>query len=520
MSIIRVPATTYDLTATPEPIQNSPQKILFVGQQIDDTSTPEEIVTVGVEGEENTLFGVRSQLATAIRSARMLNTVTQMDAIPYNDVGATFATGDLVVAVGGGGITSAGQTVNFSIQSQRLFSFSIVIPVGSDDDAIAVLIDSAINANTRLLVTSSVAIATVTLTSTLSGTAANFVHFNITGTTDANEPITFTWAGFSGGTGDPDVSGIAAIIGTTRYQWIVIPDGYDKATFSIFLDARFNVSNNVLDGRCLQQSTGTLAELETSVSTLNSLNFIEKGNKTVAKDLRTGASIPEYNFTCVAQLAAVAALRLTENQNIANLLVGNAGSGDNFGGIWTAAVPLHNTPFPNIAIERSNEGWDDPEQISLNSNGVGFFGNNPGNNQIILGDVVTTYLTDTIGQPDDFWKYLTTVLTASVIREFYVNNNREQYAQTVLTSGDVIPNRKQVSVNSFNAFQVSLYDILANTYGLVPAGQAAIEFYKQNLQTTANIETGTISTIQIMPINTALRAINGTLRISFDVQTS
>ncbi len=520
MSIIRVPNTTFDITAVPEAVSNSPQKVLFVGQQIDDTSIPEEIVTVGVEGEENTLFGVRSQLATGIRAFRLLNTVTQVDAVPYNDVGATFATGDLVVFVGGGGLTTAGQTINFSIQSERLFSFSIPIPIGSDDDSIASLINSTINANLTILVTSSVLAATVTLTASLTGTAANFVNFTINNTTDANEPITFTWTGFSGGIGDPDVSTIATIIGTTRYQWIVIPDGYDKETFAIFLDDRFNVSNNVLDGRCVQQSTGSEAEIELSVSTLNSRNFLQEANETVAKSLRTGGSIPEYNFTCSAQFGAVAALRLTEGQNIANLLVGNAGSGDNFGGIWTAAVPLHNTPFPNIAIERSNEGWDQPEQVSLNNNGVGFFGNNPGNNQIILGDVVTTYLKDTIGQPDDFWKFLTTVLTASVIREFYVNNNREQYAQSVLTSGNVIPLRKQVSVSSFNAFQVSLYEILANDEGLVPAGQAAIEFYKENLTTTVNIETGTITTVQIMPINTALRAINGTLRISFDVQTA
>ena len=476
MSIIRVPKTTFDITAIPEAVQDSPQKILFVGQQIDDTSPPEEIVTVGVEGEENVLFGTRSQLATAIRAARALNTVTQMDAIPYNDVGVSFATGDLTVFAA---ITTfTVQTVNFSIQSERLFSFSIPIPIGSESDSIAALINTAINASATLLVTSTVLDDVVTLAASLTGEAANFVNFTIANTIEPGQAITFVWTGFSGGAAEPDVSGIAAIIGTTRYQWIVIPDGYDKEVFAIFLDARFNVSNNVLDGRCIQQSTGSQAALEANVSTLNSLNFVQLGNETVAKPLRTGGAIPEYNFTCAAQLAAVAALRLTEGQNIANLLVGNAGSGDNFGGIWTAPVPLHNTPFPNIAIERSNEGWDEPEQVSLNSNGVGFFGNNPGNNQIILGDVVTTYLKDTIGQPDDFWKYLTTVLTASVIREFYVNNNREQYAQTVLTSGNVIPLRKQVSVTSFNAFQVSLYEILANEEGLVPAGQYAIDFYK------------------------------------------
>ena len=515
MSSIREPKVTYNLITAPALVQDAPQKLLVIAQQITDTSPDGQLITnIGVSGEENTLFGIRSQMATGIREFRRINSVTQVDAIPLNDaIASVAAEGTLTFT----SASTANQEFTFYIQSRRLHEFSITVADGDAASDTAAAVETAINNDTTILVTA-VAIANViTLTSTLGGTSGNFVNFETAGNLLGTS---ITWTGFSGGTGNPDITNVFDVIGDTRYQWCITPSGYDKTILASFFDSRFNVTNNVLDGRALQTNTGDETSQIASVASLNSQNFVNFSNKEVINTFYTGGATKEYDFVMTAQFAAIAALRLTEGQNIANLLVGNAGAGDDFGGIWTAPIPYANTPFSNIAIADSHIGWTQAEQLNLNNNGCAFFSNNPSNTLTIVGEVVTTYLTDTLALPSLIWKYLTTVVTASVIREFYVNNNREEFAQTVLTSGDIVPNRKQTDIDTFNAFQVLLYQNLGTNDGLVPISTSALTFYKQNIKSTTNLPTGTISTIQDVPVNVGLRNIDGTLEISFDVQTA
>lgn len=509
MATVTGTKVTYNLTIAPTLRGDAPQKVLMVAQQVTDTSTPGSLITdIGTSGEENALFGTRSQLATMIREFRKLNVVTQIDAIPLNDDGgSTQATAQISLS----GTATANGTYTFYLQSSILHKFNVGVTNGDTAATIAANIADAINNDQTILITPVATLGDVDLTFVHGGTSGNFIAAKFE---DGVAGITTTWTAFAGGATDPDISNVFDVIGSNRYQWIPTPDGYDKATLAAFLDARFNVDDNVEDGRAIQSNTADQATQKASVATLNSQNFVNFANVPVSQPFFSGGVMSEYNPVAAVQFVAYAALRLTPNQNISSLLVGSAGSGNNFGGRWTAPVPYHETPFPNLPLVDSTLWWSKAQQADLNDNGISFFGNNSANNGVIVSDVVTTYLNDGT-LPDTTWKYLNNVITASVIREFYVNNNRAQYAQAVLTSGDIVPNVKQVNIASFNAFQETLYRALGEDDGLVPTGTQALNFYKENINSSADFSAGAINTIQVMPINEGLREINGTLQIAF-----
>ena len=253
----------------------------------------------------------------------------------------------------------------------------------------------------------------------------------------------------------------------------------------------------------------------------NTGNFVVFGTELVQN---VGAALFEFNPSIAAQFAAIRSLRLTPDQNIAQYLVG--GSITNaFGGPSRAATPYHNTGFDNLSVIKNNLGWSKFEQDDLNDNGVSFLGNNSSSNEVIAGDIVTTYLTNSQGSPDLTFKYLNYVDTASNVREYFWNNNRAQYAQTILTDGDLIPGVRSANAEAIEAFQSSLYSELSTLspngviYGLTQAGTAAQEFFDQNLTVTLALSTGTVTITAKVPIVTQLRVINGTLQVVFDIDT-
>jgi phage tail sheath gpL-like len=515
MSIISLPKTTFNLTVENQPVSNAPQRVLFLGQQVDDTSADGVLVTnIQPNGQEDALFGRRSMLASMIRAFRVVNTLSEVDAIPLNDnassVGAT-----ATITFTGTEATAA-TTFTVSIQSEYFYNFEISVSEGDLTTDIAAKLDTAINASDTLLVTSTDNVdGSITLSVSFNGEVGNSISVNIVGTIPG---IVITNTAFASGTLNPDISTILDQVDTIRYQTIVYPSQYDKATIAAFLNTRFNATNNVLDGVAITQQTDASVDLQTDALALDSQSMVILGNKPVSSAPYFGSSLFEFDPVCASYVAGIRSLRLTENANISNLLVGGAGAGNSFGGAWLAAVPYHNTPVSPLPVISSQLGWSTSEQTQLNNNGICFLGNNISRNEIIFGDMVTTYLTNSQGLSDTSFKYLNTVDTGSQIREYFYNNNKEQYAQAVLTAGDIVPLSKQVNVAAFNAFQVSLYVTLSQSpYALVVSGSDGVNFFKQNIMTTVNYEEGIISTTMIVPIVTQVRGINGTLQIAFNL---
>lgn len=522
MAAVQPFQSQFNIVAAPTLQPDLPQKVLFLAQQINNTSPPEQIIRNILPGQENALFGAKSQLAAGIRAFRTVNNITQVDALPFNEpLGALSATATLVV----GTVTGFSGVLQFFIQSKTNHLFTINIVSTDTEIEIATKITNAINADPLVLATAdngSPATATVTITALPVGFSGNIMPFGILNPAGV-AALGLVWTQFSGGLGSPDMSTLATLVGETRYQWFVTPDSYGLTDLSNFIDARFNTSPpqpTVLDGRVIQ---ALVADEPTAIAlatnTNSSQNMVLLSNNVVnGLPFRSGGAIPELVFCLAGIFAGIASLRLTQGANLSSVVPANA---TQTGDIGSAPIPYAGTIFPNVATGVIGDNYTSVQQATLANSGITVVGNNIANNAVILAKTVTTYLVDPqTSLPSTTWKYLTAVITASVIREFYVNNNDVQFRQSVLTDGSLVANRRQVNIQSFNAFQVSLYQVLANQYGLVPISQAAISAYKNNLNTTVDFQTGVINCLQIIPINEGLQGITGTIEIAFSVQTT
>lgn len=518
MASISKPDNTFALTAVPPPIDNAPQRVLIIGQQETDKSTDAVLIkNISPDGAEDALFGRQTMLATAIRSFREINTITQVDAIPLNDPAGLEA--EAVVTITGTALIDT--TITFFIQNKK-FAFPLDVTKDDTNLVLAASLTAAINADDTVLVTAIDNVdGTLDVKATNVGTENNSLTIEFQQAAVSGYTIGLG-GGFAGGTAVPDISTILNQVNNIRYQSIIYPASYDKTVIRDFLDSRFNVTNAVLDGVGFTSEVGTRAALEAIALPIDSLSMVLLGNQEVSTSTvlgsKEGAALFAYNLSIAAYMVALRTLRLTEGANVANIVSGPL---TQFGGPQFAAIPYFNTPVEVLSVIEEEEGWTRNQQESLNTNGVSFLGNNTSNTRIILGAMVTTYLTNEQGQSDKTFKFLNTVDTGSNIREFYVNNNNEEFAQSELTSGDIVPGSRLVDIASFNGFQESLYkELSVQPFVLTVAGDDALDFFKNNISTTADFAAGKLSPIMTVPINTQLREIDATLRITFDINTS
>ena len=513
MSFISKPDVTFNIVANSEDVSNAPQKILFIGQGTDGTAVADKwSQNVGSSGQEDTLFGKKTMLATMIREFRKINSISQIDAVNIAEpiTSAAKATATVIFA----GVSTEAGNIEIAIQSEKLHKYTVPVPTGSTAATIASSLNTLVGADTTILVTTSVASETVTLTAVHSGEEYNSTSIRVISNVAG---ITTTISPFTGGAGNITVPDLDSLIGKVRYQTIIYPVTYGIDTIKTYLDSRFNATNIVLDGVAIVTKTDTAANLQTTSSVTNSSSIVLFGNKTVSQDDLKGGAIIEMNVVQSSYIAAIRSLRLTDGSNIAAYLVGGSIT-NSFGGAYMAATPYHNTPISMIATIVNNYGWSFSEQKNLVDSGVSVVGNNTSITSIIMSDIVTTYLTNVAGLPDDSFKYLNYVDTASNIREYFFNSNKKQYAQTSLTNGDLIQGIRMANADSIKNYQFSLYETLSGTgYGLTQAGTTAFSYFKNNLSVTISTETGTANISMIVPIVTQLRAINGTVQIGFEI---
>lgn len=518
MASISVPSVTFNIVAAPSLIENAPQRVLMIAQKNGGTAIPDALTkNIGVSGEEVGLFGAQSMLTAGIAAFRTVDTSTAIDVIALDDVAGTEAEATITFT---GPATESG-TLTVTIQSSFLFVFDIEVEEGDTETDVAAAVVAAINANSSILCTAVSAIGNVTLTFVHVGTVGNKVTFSITNLVDG---ITVDSTVFSGGSGDPDLSNIFDLIKDVRYQTVVYPGTYDLDTIKDEMNTRFNVNNLILDGVAILTDTTTFATFTDGTTYAANSESIEIfANRIIAnQNAYQGGAIFEYNFTWSAIFAAVRSLRLTEGQDITDYLTGSSVT-NSTGGPDRAGFPYHNTPFTTVGIVADNvDQWSNDQQPLINAAGLSFIGNNTANNLIIAGDIVTTYLKTALGAPDKTFQFLNAVDTASTIREFFFNNNKERFAQSVLTVGAVVPNVSQENTASIASFQTQLYLALSGSdFGLTVAGSAALTFFKKNLKVViTDAQAGLVTITAIIPIVSQLRQINGTLEITFDLSTT
>ena len=514
MTTISRPKVSISLVPAQTTISNAPQKVLFIGQKISSGTAVAGELNKNIQNDNSwdTLFGAKSMLAGMLRAARRENGVTQFDAIALDDDGSAVKATSTITF--GGAPTVVG-SVDISVVSEKDYKFTISVATTDTPTSLAVKLVDAVNANTKIPLIAANIAGVVTLTAENGGTEANSFSLKVEGFVSG---LTIALTAFVGGATDPDTSNIFDVVGNTRYQTIVSPFAYGITYLKDFLDPRFNANNIILDGVGVVCTTDTIMNLETLGNANNSQSLLILADADVDKPKQIGSAFVEADYIKASMLGAIRSLRLTEDADISQYVIGTGGALDVFGGSAIASLPYFNTLLPNLVPTDTSLGITEVEIGQLNDSGITVFGNNVADNSVILGEAVTTYKTDNAGNPDVSFKYLNYVDTSSNAREFMFNNAKSDFAQSRLTDGDLVPFRNINNEASIAAKFVGYYNILSGEdYVLTQAGTDALNFYKSNLSVMVDLADGKVIIVQKVPIVTQLREIISTFQLQFDI---
>ena len=514
------PKVTASLRADGVTAGLTPEKILFVGSQLAAGSAASGALSqnIGNDGAEDGLYGEASPLAAAIRRARRRNPETQIDAIGLDDNGGTTdATG--TVTFTGGPATEDG-TITVYVGSKKFNAYIIAVTDGDSVTDIGAALDVLIAADDIAFVDSSPAVGVVTLTAKNGGTFGNTIGIKIEGSVAG---VTSAAVAMSGGATDPVLTGVFDIVGNQRYQGIVWQFDANTAELTDFLDPRFNVTNDVLDGRGFVGETDTFANHLVTLGLLNSHELSIATGKLIDRADHRGPGVLEIPFVKVAEFAAIRGLRRTDGAVLGGLVIARSPL-DSFGGPHQNSKPYFNTPFPDLLVPDLGDSFDKTEVDQLQAAGGWVIDANRANTAVVAGQVVTTYKTDPAGNPDPTFTFLNYVDTATAAREFIVNNTRAQYPQTRAASGALLPNVDSANEASVAAFVAELNgqlgDLALVNIGVGTVDNVTIDFdkeFRENLTVTLNPTTGKFLVAAKLFIVTQVRDTTYDLAIAFEV---
>lgn len=412
------------------------------------------------------------------------------------------------------GIATESGTITVSITSLLDYSFPISVSDGFTEtniaDALVILINASVNAPFSATNVAGV----VTCIAANNGEEGNVFSTSVSGVVAG---ITTTLTTWFDGDANPDLTDIFDVIGDTRYQTIVWPCTYDLTEIATLLSNRFNANGQILDGVGMIACTKSFADAKSAVEALNNQSLWIETNVVESDTTLEGGVIVEIDYVRASQLAAVRSLRLTPGANITNLTVTNAPK-DQVGGPSIATLPYANTPFPNLPIIKTGRGLTQTQIKELRTAGSFVFGNNLNNTGIILGEVVSTYKTDAVGNPDLSFKFGNFVDTISNVAEYFFNNLRNDFKSSRLTLGDLKDGFSMENKKSLTAQIIKYYqDLTGPVFLLLQDGEDARKFFVKNLVLDIDLLTGTVTFSAKVPIITQIRVITGQIQLAFDI---
>lgn len=510
------PEVTLSLANANRAVSNTAQKVLIVGQQVAAGSATSGDLQTNLASDgapENSLFGINSQIAGCIRAFRLINEIVQLDAIGLDDAVGTAR----VVAITVVGTATEAGTKIVVVGSETLHRYEIAIALGDTETIIATSIETAVNADTKCPFTASTVAGVVSLTADNDGTIANNLGVETSGTVAGVTGMAVTET--TPGATDPTLTTVLSVA-TERYQAVIWPYGSATQidTLMLFLDPRFNPTNAILDGVGFVFNVDTHTELLTDGNAENSASLVLFGDKLETETDYLGPAQNEPFYSKAAMFAAIRSLRLTQDAAISRYLTSSATS-DQFGGPALASLPYFNTPIPQMPVIKAGRGFTALEIESLLTAGVSVMGVNSTGTGALVGEVVTTFKTDTAGNPDITFKFLNFVDTSSQIREYFFNNYKKRFAQSRLTAGDVVRGRDMANPTIIKAYTEQLFGDLAGPgFVLVQQGETALVFFKNNLTIVLDLANGKVTITMFIPIVTQLRQIIATIKIAFDTE--
>lgn len=464
------------------------------------------------EADFNNNFGEDSQLAKAGRALiKILNLSSKrprVAAIGKNDNGSgVAATGTVVFA----GTATAAGTLTVFIDNTDDGKYDVAIAIGDTATVVGAALVTLITANAKSVVTAINTAGSVALTAVNDGTQGNTIGIKQEG---AVAGITLTTAAkLASGSVDPVLTTLFDPIADIRYQTIVYPAEWGIVTLTNFLEPRFNVDNQILDGVGIVSVTDTFSNLDTALDGFNQRTLVHLPNKLVDDSDYRGGAIFESPITIAAEQAAYRGLRLTVDSNISSFSQNSISRG----GFYMGAVPYHNTPFANLPVIGSGRGFTEVEINELISSGGTMLVNNPANLTILSRSTRTTYKTDSLGQADNTFKFLNFVDTLTLVREFMFNNFKFiDGVQHSLTDSEQVVSAVTLNAEKITGIFVGYYNTLSGIggdkrYTLLRAGGAEQAAFKEAVEESLTIElaTGKITiTNLIAEILSQVREVN------------
>jgi len=463
--------------------------------------------------EIKTLFGATSELTYRILAWKQSNGgYSPLDVIS-KDASGTAVEAEATITFDSTA-TSDGTYV-IGMVDARQFEVTLTVLEDDTDTEIGDALVTAIAALADPPFTAANVAGVVTLTATDGGTIGNFYGIDVAG----NVPgVTVTTAPFASGANDPVLTGILDPIEGIRYTGAEWPEFW-TANLTIITDefvARFNASNNIIDGTVFHGTSATFANAKIAVATLNTQVLVVGGSNVVAGDDHEGPEVLRPADWVMAEFAGIRARRLTTDAPIADFIITTSGQLDAFGGPALASLPYFNTPIARTPVTPPADQFTSQEQLELEEDGFTTYGVNPAGNAMIMGPVVTTYTTDAGGNVNDSFHYLNFIDTGSVCREIFFRVLKSTYAQSRLTEGALIPGRSMASAESIKAELLRIYRFLS-TLALTQAGREAESYFAQNTVVTVSLSERKATISGPLTIVTQLGTINYSLQFDFTV---
>jgi len=520
---INLPKVTVNIVNASVAVENTEQRILFVGQKTSAGSALDGALNESIpnDGSEDTLFGRDSMLATLIRANKVRNQQVQVDAIAKDDNGGGTLGTKLITLTG---TATEDGSLNVIAGSEKNHNFTIPVSDTDTITTIAANIAAAVELDLDLPFDVASAVGVVTFTAINAGTYGNSIPLEVRGSVAGiTSAVT---VGVTGAT-DPVLTGVFDVIGEKRYQAIVWPypptiaaPGAADEVLSL-LDPRFNADGKVQDGVAFTAIHETVANLKTIGDAKNSQSLVIFGDQTEDETNYQGPSIVEIPMVSAAYFAGLRGLRLdTDGFSIADFTITANGPLDSFGGPALASKPYFNIPFAILVPMQTGRGFDDSEIEDLKDSGISVLGNNRVDNTVISGRIVTTYKTDFAGNPDRTFGPLNFVDTARQAREYFSNNYKARFVQSRLTDGDVFKGRDSANELVIRSFSKRLYqDLSGIDFVLLQAGEAALVFFDDNLIIVLDLAIGKATIQMTVPIVTQLEEIAVTMKIAFSTQS-
>lgn len=518
MTQIVFPTVNVPIISAATQVENTAQKMLFVGPSTGATTagTLHENIAM-TPAEINTKFGEGSPLANMLIAGREINKDVQFDALEV-------VTGDGVAAVAtivfGAAASDETYTIVIGSKDKGKVVTSVTSGTSASDTVDAIVLNITNNYAHLGITAANNPSGTLELTTNENLTAFNNAELSVLVTDSANLPTVNKFASGADGT---ITSAMFDAIGENRYQTVVWPFSSDVSIVSDFLDGRFNVTDDVLDGVSIFTSTDTFSNISTALTSINSSSLVYMANEEATDNgnsLSTGNynSIAEFPWIISSKVGAIRSLRLQDGANIASIVISSNGALDAIGGAALASKPYANTPVTGLETVESGLGFTKAEVTSLNNSGASVLGNNKAKNAVIMGQMLTTYKTDSAGNSDISFKYLNYVDSASVAREFFFNNLSSRYAQSRLTDGNLIKGRDMTNETEIRATMVGYYQTLSGVdYVVGRSGEDALNFFKNNLIISVDLATGQVDMAFQFPLVTQLRKINAPMQLKFNL---